>query len=307
MEFMDGNLDKYIEKLKDNLFIKLECEEREKVENQLKQIEKISEALAKQIGANGIQLKFNEDTKISLYSELEKSDSKIGVIHCSRLFIIANYQMFYQMDFSNIVTDGKNIENIKMLMFDMSMMCMFFHEMAHIYRGHLELYSQWKKENSIERHTLDIQTLEWDADSFAATKMAEWIVGVNNNKEILQAGNTDFAMKIACGAIHGMMYWQRTAKDFNKIDQKEHPPVFYREASILKCITELMPDTKHIVRYVTGYEKEFNRVWGIKSKDIEHYFESSAENSEYMNRIEENWEKVKSKLQTYAVFPLDDK
>ena len=90
MEFMDGNLDKYIEKLKDNLFIKLECEEREKVEDQLKQIEKISEVLAKQIGANGIQLKFNDDTKISLYSELKKlfpdrGDSLFKIVYYCKL------------------------------------------------------------------------------------------------------------------------------------------------------------------------------------------------------------------------------
>lgn len=130
------------------------------------------------------------------------------------------------MDYSNIVSDGKNIDNIKMILFNMSMMCMFYHELAHIYRGHLGLYNVWKDEGSLEQHCLDIQTLEWDADNYAATQMADWTTRVK--KALLVDDRSDFAMKMACGAIHGMMYWQRQENDFCNISNKEHLPIFYR-------------------------------------------------------------------------------
>lgn len=308
MEFMDANFDIFFDELqKDNLFIKLDFQEQEGVEKQLKDnIEEFSRIIENllQKGLKGVKLKFDDNRKFSVYSVLKNDGIHRGIIYCSRLFLIGNYQMFYGMDYSNIITDGKNIENIKKLMFNMSMMCMFWHELAHIYKGHLKLYSQWKKEGSIEKHSLDIQTLEWDADSFAATKMAEWILGVN--KEILETDQTDFAMKIACGAIHGMMYWQRANCDFDNVKGKEHPPIFYREVTMLKCVGDLRNNFDDIIRYITGYEKEFNRIRGVESQYIKKYFEQSRESAGYMSKIENNWEKIKNNLQKYSLLPLEE-
>lgn len=307
MEFMSANLDMFSEELKDNLFIKLDYDEQESVEKQLKdnviKFSRIIESFL-QKGWNGVKLEFDDNRRFSVYSVLINDNIHRGIIHCSRLFLIGNYQMFYGMDYSNIVTDEKNIDNIKKLMFNMSMMCTFWHELAHIYRGHLKLYNQWKKEDDIKNHSLDIQTLEWDADSFAATKMAEWILGVNKN--ILEMDQTDLAMKIACGAIHGMMYWQRTNSDFDKVDSKEHPPIFYREVAMLKCIGDLRNNLEDILRYIIGYEKEFNRIRRVGAFDIKKYFENSRESMEYMSKIENNWEKIRNKLQNYSVLPLEE-
>lgn len=307
MEFMSANLDMFSEELKDNLFIKLDYDEQESVEKQLKdnviKFSRIIESFL-QKGWNGVKLEFDDNRRFSVYSVLINDNIHRGIIHCSRLFLIGNYQMFYGMDYSNIVTDEKNIDNIKKLMFNMSMMCTFWHELAHIYGGHLKLYNQWKKEDDIKNHSLDIQTLEWDADSFAATKMAEWILGVNKN--ILEMDQTDLAMKIACGAIHGMMYWQRTNSDFDKVDSKEHPPIFYREVAMLKCIGDLRNNLEDILRYIIGYEKEFNRIRRVGAFDIKKYFENSRESMEYMSKIENNWEKIRNKLQNYSVLPLEE-
>ncbi len=307
MEFMDANLNIFFDELKDNLFMKLDYEEQEGVEKQLKDnVEEFSRIIENllQKDLNGVKLEFDDNRKFSVYSVLKSDSVHRGIIHCSRLFLIGNYQMFYGMDYSNIVSDGKNIDNIKKLMFHMSMMCVFWHELAHIYRGHLKLYSQWKEEENIEKHSLDIQTLEWDADSFAATKMAEWILGVN--KKILETDQTDFAMKIACGAIHGMMYWHRTNSDFDKVESKEHPPILYREVAMLKCMGDLRSNLEDILRYITGYEKEFNRIRGVESPDIKKYFENSRESKDQISKIENNWKKIKANLQNYSLFPLEE-
>lgn len=308
MEFMDGSLKNYIDELKqNNLYGKLSFEEQEIIEKELKNsVETFSHNIEKELGSNlhGVQLKFNDNVELKIDSCLIPDSVYRGIIHCSRLLIIANYQMFYGMDYANIVVDGKNIDNIKFLLFNMSMMCMFYHEIAHIYRGHLNLYKQWKEQRSIEQHFLDIQTLEWDADSYAATQIAAWVEQINH--EVLYLDKTDFSMKIAAGAIHGMMYWQRANTDYDEIHKKEHPPIFYREISMFNCIGELHSNMKRIMEYIKGYENEFNKLRGNKYFDSRRYFMGSKENASWIKNIEDNWKVVKSWLRKFSIMPLDD-
>ena len=227
-----------------------------------------------------------------------------GCIRCSRLFLIGTYQMFYAMDYNNILSDGKNVGNIKKMLFNMSMMCIFYHELSHIYKGHILLYSAWFKERTINEHYLDIQTLEWDADNYAATQMADWVIRVR--KELLFDDKSDFAMKIACGAIHGMMYWQRQNDDFYDVDNKEHPPIFYREMSMLKCIGDLCGNLEKMITYILGYEIEFNKLRGISTDEVKKYFEDSEEHSNHLKKVEQNWEIIKCQLEALSIFSLQE-
>lgn len=308
MNFMGDNLTSYAQELlKENLYMGLAFEEQEELENMLRQdVEVFSENIEKQLGNGykGLKFELYDDTRFRIYSELTGINGYRGVIKCSRLLVIGTYQMFYCMDYSNIVVDGKNIDNIKLILFNMSMMCMFYHELAHIYKGHLKLYNIWKNEGSLEKHCLDIQTLEWDADNYAATQMADWISRIN--KELLPDDKSDFAMKMACGAIHGMMYWQRQENDFGSISIKEHLPIFYREVTILKCIGDLCGNLHDILSYVVGYENEFKRIQGVSDDEAKEYFEGSYGNEDYIAKIENNWENIKECLIPYTVFPLNE-
>ena len=308
MKFMEENLDAYASRLLEtNLYMSLEFEKQEELENMLRQdVEVFSENIEKILGrgCKGVKFELYDDTKFKICSELTETNGYRGVIKCSRLLVIGTYQMFYGMDYSNIVPDGKNIDKIRLMLFNMSMMCMFYHELTHIYKGHLKLYNIWKNEGSLEQHYLDIQTLEWDADNYAATQMADWITRIK--KELLPNDRSDFAMKIACGAIHGMMYWQRQENDFSNIRTKEHLPIFYREVTMLKCIGDLCGNLHDILSYIVGYEIEFKRIQGVSYDEAKAYFDSSNGNEEYIVKIENNWENIKNCLVPYAVFPLTE-
>lgn len=308
MEFMGDNLTSYAQELsKENLYMGLEFEEQEKLETMLRQdVEVFSQNIEIQLGSGykGVKFELYDDTGFRICSELTGKNGYRGVIKCSRLIIIGTYQMVYCMDYSNIVSDGKNIDNIKMILFNMAMMCVFYHELAHIYKGHLGLYNVWKDEGSLEQHCLDIQTLEWDADNYAATQMADWTTRVK--KALLVDDGSDFAMKMACGAIHGMMYWQRQENDFCNISNKEHLPIFYREVIMLKCIGDLLNNLYDISSYVVGYEIEFKRIQGISFDEAKAYFDSTDGNEGYISKIERNWENIKKCLIPYSVFPLDE-
>lgn len=305
MEFMNSDLTSYINELfEDNLYKHLSSDEQEKIETELKNmVEEFSENIEKKFGSSkGVELKLFDEVKLYISSELQEESLYRGAIKCSRLLIIGTYELFYRMDYSNIVSDGKNIGNIKRLLFNTSMRCMFYHELAHIYKGHLNLYSIWKKEQSIKDHYLDIQTLEWDADCYAATQIVNWIYSVQ--KEVLPLDKTNFILKIACGAIHGMMYWQRQNTDFRDIANKEHPPILHREMVLLQVIMEKCNYAQNIMEYVALYEKEFNRIRNISSDKVEKYLDDLVKTIDYMKLVAGNWENVEPKLQQYSIFPL---
>ena len=153
MKFMEENLDAYASRLLEtNLYMCLEFEKQEELENMLRQdVEVFSENIEKILGSGckGVKFELYDDTRFKICSELTETNGYRGIIKCSRLLIIGMYQMFYGMEYSNTVSDGKNIDNIRLILFNMSMMCMFYHELTHIYKGHLKLYNIWKNEGSL--------------------------------------------------------------------------------------------------------------------------------------------------------------
>lgn len=303
MRFMNNDLASYISELaNNNLYMRLSYDEREKIEGELKGFVSTStENIEKLLGSNfkGVKLEINDDVEFRICSGMQDNSNYRGYISCSRLFLIGTYQMFYSMDYDGIIAEDQDVEDVKKLLFDMSLMCIFYHEFSHIYKGHIRLYNVWKKEQTIREHYLDIQTLEWDADKYAAMQMADWIIRAR--KQIFLDDSNDFVMKIACGAIHGMMYWQRHIDEFYDVDNKKHPPIFYREMTMLKCIGDLCGDLGKMMLYVWGYEIEFNKLRGISSDEVKKYFEASVEHSQHVDKIEQNWEIVKYDLEQYAI------
>lgn len=79
-----------------------------------------------QSDSKGVKLSFYDDTEFKMFAKLEMTSGYRGIINCSRLLIIGTYQRFYSMDYSNLVIDNKNVENIKNILFNMAFMCLFY-------------------------------------------------------------------------------------------------------------------------------------------------------------------------------------
>lgn len=309
MNYLEGTYSDLVKKLYDqNLYSLLSYEEKEKIENLLiGMVSSVSQVYEKKVGKNaycGIELKFSDEVKFSIKSSLLQNEKYRGRITCTRLSVIAMYEMFYGMNYDEIIIDGKNVENIKKILFMHALCCMMWHEIAHIYKGHLQLLDTWEKEGTRKQHRLDLQTLEWDADAFAATREAEVIKMYRN--EILPNDKTDFATKIICGAIHGMTYWQRTSEDFEEMETKEHPPYLFREAAILSSISELLGNKEDILQYIVGYENAFNRVLNVPNELVMKYFDEAVQEKNYLSSISGRWDELKKELMKYSLFPLED-
>ena len=309
MNYLEGTYSDLVKKLYDqNLYSLLSYEEKEKIENLLiEMVSSVSQGYEKKVGKNaycGVELKFSDEVKFSIKSSLLQNEKYRGRITCTRLSVIAMYEMFYGMNYDEIIIDGKNVENIKKILFMHALCCMMWHEIAHIYKGHLQLLDTWEKEGTRKQHRLDLQTLEWDADAFAATREAEVIKMYRN--EILPNDKTDFATKIICGAIHGMTYWQRTSEDFEEMETKEHPPYLFREAAILSGISELLGNKEDILQYIVGYENAFNRVLNVPNELVMKYFDEAVQEKNYLSSISGRWDELKKDLMKYSLFPLED-
>mgnify|MGYP004668575659 FL=1 len=309
MNYLEGTYSDLVKKLYDqNLYSLLSYEEKEKIENLLiEMVSSVSQGYEKKVGKNaycGVELKFSDEVKFSIKSSLLQNEKYRGRITCTRLSVIAMYEMFYGMNYDEIIIDGKNVENIKKILFMHALCCMMWHEIAHIYKGHLQLLDTWEKEGTRKQHRLDLQTLEWDADAFAATREAEVIKMYRN--EILPNDKTDFATKIICGAIHGMTYWQRTSEDFEEMETKEHPPYLFREAAILSGISELLGNKEDILQYIVGYENAFNRVLNVPNELVMKYFDEAVQEKNYLSSISGRWDELKKELMKYSLFPLED-
>lgn len=314
MKFIDNNsYREIVNKLaKENQYMKLDEEKRDIIEknfielvrNVSQQIEHgIENKIKKYKGVNIIIDDSQDVIKIDT-SLLKQSDEYRATISISKLLIIANYEIFHAIKYEKMPNMIGGSEFFGEMGFNLSMRCMIMHELAHIYKGHLKLYDKWKEEGTLKEHLLDIQTLEWDADSFAATELAE-LLGAMKYK--FSNFNYNY-MKIFVGAIHGMIFWQRLKKDFESIKSNKHLPMFYREAAILACITDLQGERENVNEYVLEFENNFSAVFGCMTEERNKYFMSAIEeaNRGVFDEVIKNWDKLKEELRMYSIFPLDE-
>lgn len=306
MDYSEQTRKDLIEKLcKNNLYLNVDEDTKDANEAMLIEfVQKVSANFEQCINSSriGVDLEFVDVEIFSVKASIINGKYR-GKITFSRLIIIAMYEMFYAMDYTNIVVDGKNIDIIKEMMFKWALFSILLHELAHIYRGHISLFKQWEMENTIDVHFLDIQTLEWDADSMAATNLARLINYFK--KEVIPKDDTDFITKIMCGAIYGAMYWQRFIDDFEYINKKRHPAPIYRALTMIDCIGDLVENKEDILEYILGYENEFNRVFCFSDENIVNEWRNAYNNSDILFLYFERWDDLKKKLEEYSVIPLD--
>ncbi len=304
MNYLDCTLSELKEKLKNNRFVELDYDSqkeyitaiKELVENESKRIEYIMG-----YSFDGVKFDLGNEEEIAIYSWLRDTSSNYrGEIHISKLFIIAMYEMFFGMDMDEFTSNREQDPLLRNALFYLSFALIVNHELAHIYKGHLQLYAIWKKDSLIENHKLDIRTMEWDADCYAATRMAE-----NVNVMTKDFGH-DNICKAMCLAIHGAMYWMREFSDFDVIESKEHLPYWYREISMLMSLADLVSDRQTIASLMIKNEKVFNDQFKVNSRAGDIYYLKSIVEYRFLAEVEENWDNMKSLLLPYSLLPLDE-
>lgn len=291
--------------IENNLYRKLPFEEQEKHEKLFKEnCEFLSRLIENSFDLESrrdvvtVEYQYSMDPQANALLMLNKTRGKIKV---NTGLITHLYEMFYSLDYTNLVSDGKNIDNIKQLLFSTAMNIIIVHELAHIYYGHLSLKEKLEMEKD-SNYNLDMQTLEWDADSFAVTKLYEVINEDKvNNSELVK----DLKFMILIGSIHGMMFLFRQADDFDK--QNPHPPCLIREVGMLMCAKDLFKkENDDIIKITQFYENEFNRQFKISEKENETYMIRLLEHKEVLLDIDNNYDKrIKYLLKPFSLLKLE--
>lgn len=225
----------------------------------------------------------------------------IGEILINIGLIIHLYEMFYSLDYKTFVPDEKNIENIKMMLFYTTVNIILFHEVAHIYYQHgllkQELMSQFGEESP--EYILDMQTLEYDADTFAITKMYEALSSLQKSSTTAQA---KLYYQIFVLSIHSLIFLFRQVDDFDIIT--DHPASYIRECAMLKVVNNLFGNQNAQI-YVDFAEKELNKQFNINNNTLDSYFEKMTKFDIQLNDIEKNYEKLKYSIKKYSLLPIE--
>lgn len=296
--------------LKNNLFMSLDFECQEKIKEIFKSnVNDVSKSLEMQLTNNidsksKILVKYNDydGTAMTPQARSNLLDGEyIGEICINIGLIIHLYEMFYSLDYEIFVPDGKNIENIKCMLFSTSVNIILLHEIAHIYYQHGRLKQELmsKLEESSLEYLLDMQTLEYDADAFAITKMYEMIGYL---QKISTAEQYELYYKIFVFSIHALIFLFRQVDDFDALS--DHPASYIRELGMLNVVNNLFTN-QNAQKYVEFAEKEFNNQFNIDNHILDSYYKKMQIFKIQVTDIEENFEKLKYSIKKYSLLPIE--
>lgn len=142
--------------------------------------------------------------------------------------------------------------------------------------------------------------MEWDADCYSATKVAEFALKLSEDV------GQENAEKLICVALHGAMYWMRENSDFEAIDKKDHLPCLLREISMIATMFDLVSDRNEGIKILISYEREFNKIFNISKEIAEVYYQKMIFSYSFLKEVEDNWENVKEMLEPFSILPLDE-
>lgn len=315
MDFVHENLYELKKRLlKESMFNRLSYDVQENlIKNIVDRVQEYSKDFETRIivtGREGIKCEITYDENIKMQAKYyyNVENKYTGKITISRMMICAMYEFFYGIDYSNIVSDGKNIDNIKLLSFLTAFEILTNHEMCHIYRGHLQYkdnFNEFEKENE----DIIIKCLEYDADSYTATQFFYSIMRMNKELSLPM----DFCLNIYTCALHGALYWMDQTLDKQKITQ--HFSIRVREGIMENVIADLALRDSHFQNYkeqsriyqvdklIEEYDKCFDSFFNISKKEIE--MEIPVEKAiRKMNKV---WKRiVYERLNNYSIIPLID-
>lgn len=293
-----------------NLFSQLDFQCQEEIKSALKEnVDALSKSIEGQLNNNTnsksrILVKYNDFDSTAMTPQA-RSDllegEYIGVIRINIGLIIHLYEMLYGLDYKIFVPDGKNIENIKMMLFYTSINIILFHEVAHIYYQHgllkQELVSQFGE--SSQEYILDMQTLEYDADAFAITKIYEFISSL---QKLSTTAQSKLYYQIFIFSIHSLVFLFRQVNEFD--DVTDHPASYIRELAMLKVANNLFSN-QHAQIYIDFAEKEFNKQFNIDDDKLNSYFEKMGEFCIQLSDIEKNYVKLMYSIKKYSRLPVE--
>lgn len=205
------------------------------------------------------------------------------------------------------------------------------HEMGHIFNGHTEYmgqeynlkkFSMFFKSSVTNKMALDIRTLEYDADSFAATETALYLIDSYNNFEeivsdklLMYPKNIFFWWFFSIRLFFLILEYE--LNDFFYNDEITYLPSVHRFSTIFSTVFEILEfaDKNKIITYrdedsLISFAYEIER--GIN--DAETFFNknkktdynwsetlnSDTNYSEYLKEIKSNWAKISSEIEKYS-------
>jgi len=196
-------------------------------------------------------------------------------------FNYAGYVMLYNFykeylhrkDFFSLVSSGKKvseklIEGYLTLLMDISIQLILFHELGHVFNGHLDYLAKEKNtltlfesdsENLGRKNALMLQALEWNADEFAATHLMPFYqIDANCDSVYIQHPFIGSWLVLASAVtVFSFLGAGRLDDDKDSYKHKAHLPLRYRVMKILDSNMDCV-ETKNKYRF-DFCSKDFSR------------------------------------------------
>lgn len=215
---------------------------------------------------------------------------------------------------------------LKSYLFQRTLNFVFFHELAHIRNGHTGLLNS---KHGIVRMSeiqaargdgdlyLDLQTMEYDADTFAAGVLCNDALETSDDRIPANAEwEKDFpgATRVYTDILLTYSFFKAIEGEMDQanIPESTHPPATYRMSLCTQVAIEIAGRKRAIPETIVGrfglLLKEFEERLPAK---ISRKFDRSRvtdlfgpESSLYFSRLLHNWVKLRPQLEPYAYGPL---
>ncbi|NFL34503.1 hypothetical protein FDB64_05335 [Clostridium botulinum] len=329
----------YYQKFAETLINKLKPKNNLFNKKSIKQLD-FSYLWEKKINAGSLEMEktdritINEGAIIKIYNFFYKLNTRENTINtiiplesCKEINASITYTNHKEQNAEPIITemilsDNKQRNNIAEYMAMFTIKFLIAHEIGHAFNGHTSYYlevrrkiidSKEKGEN-LEKLYLDLQTMEYDADVFAANRLVDEIrnLFITNDKILSIIKKEKDIFQMLKYSIHGLFYLFRDY-DTQNYRIKEHPPALVRECMVLDSI---MWAFKKNYMYTLDQEELINiaeiekNIWIAEKKNDEKYnqylkiFTNEAAN--YSNEINNNWkEHICCKIKPESRLPIE--
>lgn len=149
-----------------------------------------------------------------------------------------------------VLSDNPILNNLAEYLSMFAIKYLIAHEIGHAFNGHSIYYNEVremikKPGKQLNQCYLDLQTMEIDADAFAATRiMEEAFVFYKSEKNKLHLTDKADILKMPIYAIHCLYYLFRDYRTWDEF-HKEHPPAYIRESMSIGAAKETL--NKHLL------------------------------------------------------------
>lgn len=164
------------------------------------------------------------------------------------------------------------------------------HEFSHVYGGHTKYYKEVasKKDAEIKKiksdkikvlkYYLDIQAMELDADTFAATRIVMEALSMFKEKKIdIHLDNNANFLKIPFLAMHGVYFILRDKWENDGEDQ-EHPSTYIREEAAIGAGISALEQYEESVDHelILASLTEFEKIKGAEKDGFAEYVQKNC-------------------------------